>query len=273
MPQDFSGQNLRGRSFKGQNLEGANFSYADIRSADFTTANLRGANFGHAQAGLQKRWAIFLVCVSWVLSGISGLFSGLTGGLIAYIFDISSLENQIAGWTALIVVIVIFIVILRQGLNSDIAVAFAIPLAFAGVFGFTFALAAALAVVFALAGTVGGALAAALAIVFAFAGADTLVLAGFLAGTFAFAFIFAFALAVPGILFSTNIGRRAMKGDEKYSLICNIAVAFAAFGGTSFRSCDLTDANFTLATLKSTDFRKANLTRTCLNKTKKLFRG
>ncbi len=64
MPQDFSRQNLRGRSFKGKNLEGANFSYADIRSADFTGANLKGANFSHAQAGLQKRWTSFLVCVS-----------------------------------------------------------------------------------------------------------------------------------------------------------------------------------------------------------------
>ncbi|MHC5820600.1 MAG: pentapeptide repeat-containing protein, partial [Nostoc sp.] len=118
MPQDFSGQKLRGRSFRGQNLEGANFSYADIRSADFTGANLRGANFSHATAGLQKRWAIFLVGVSWLLSGISGVFSALTGALIANIFQTLSLENEISGWTALIVVIVLFIVILRQGLNS-----------------------------------------------------------------------------------------------------------------------------------------------------------
>ncbi len=63
-----------------------------------------------------------------------------------------------------------------------------------------------------------------------------------------------------------------MKGDKKYTLIRNIAVAFAAFDGTSFRNANLTDANFTGATLKSTDFRKANLTRTCFYKTKKLDR-
>lgn len=60
MPQDFSHQNLRGRSFKGQNLAGANFSGADIRSTDFTSANLIGANFSHAKAGLEKRWGIYL---------------------------------------------------------------------------------------------------------------------------------------------------------------------------------------------------------------------
>ncbi|MEH1791305.1 pentapeptide repeat-containing protein [Nostoc sp.] len=82
MPQDFSCQNLRGRSFKGQNLAGANFSGADIRGADFTGANLRGTNFNNAKAGLQKGWASFLVCVSWLLSGISGFFLAITGGLI-----------------------------------------------------------------------------------------------------------------------------------------------------------------------------------------------
>jgi len=77
----YSGQNLRGRSFKGQNLERVNFSYADIRGADFSNANLTGVDFSHAQARLRKRWAIFLVCVSWVLSGISGFFSAFSGVL------------------------------------------------------------------------------------------------------------------------------------------------------------------------------------------------
>ena len=50
-----------------------------------------------------------------------------------------------------------------------------------------------------------------------------------------------------------------MKGDEKHSLVRNIAIAFAATGGTSFRGADLTNANFTQATLKSTDFRNTIL--------------
>ena len=48
MPQNFSLQNLRGRSFRGQNLEGADFSHADLRNADFSDAVLRGTNFRHA---------------------------------------------------------------------------------------------------------------------------------------------------------------------------------------------------------------------------------
>ncbi|MHC5719189.1 MAG: pentapeptide repeat-containing protein, partial [Nostoc sp.] len=113
------------------------------------------------------------------------------------IFDSSSSANQVAGWTTLIIIIVLFIVILRQGLNSALAVAVALAVAL--------------------------------------------------------------AVAVAGTLLSIYISWRAMKGDEKHSLVRNFAIAFAATGGTSFRSADLTSADFTQATLKSTDFRNAIL--------------
>ncbi len=53
-------------------------------------------------------------------------------------------------------------------------------------------------------------------------------------------------------------------------MIRNIAIAFAAMGGTSFRGADLTDADFKEARLKSTDLRRAILTRTCWRDTQKL---
>ncbi|NEO95087.1 MAG: pentapeptide repeat-containing protein, partial [Moorea sp. SIO3G5] len=55
--------------------------------------------------------------------------------------------------------------------------------------------------------------------------------------------------------------------------IRTIAIAFAATGGTSFHKADLTDADFTGATLKSTDLREANVTRTCWQNTIKLDRA
>jgi len=104
----------------------------------------------------------------------------------------------------------------------------------------------------------------------AFAGAGAL--AGAVAGAFAGAFAGAVAVAgaVAGAVISAYIGWRAIKGDEKHAIIRKFAVAFAAFGGTSFRNADLTDANFTLANLKNTDFRNATLTCTCFRKVKKL---
>ena len=82
---NFQRGNLQGQSFKGKNLAGADFREADIRSADFSNANLTGANFKYVKGGLQKQWAIFLVAVSFLLSGLSGFLSLFLSMLIAVI--------------------------------------------------------------------------------------------------------------------------------------------------------------------------------------------
>ena len=61
---------------------------------------------------------------------------------------------------------------------------------------------------------------------------------------------------------SAYVGWRALKGDERDAWIRSIAIAFAAIGGTSFRGATLTDADFSQARLKSTDFRRSVLLRT-----------
>jgi uncharacterized protein YjbI with pentapeptide repeats len=63
-----------------------------------------------------------------------------------------------------------------------------------------------------------------------------------------------------------------LAGDEKHAWVRPIAIAFAATGGTSFYNANLTDADFTSATLKNTDFRRAILTRTRWHNTEKLDR-
>ncbi|MGB3652514.1 MAG: pentapeptide repeat-containing protein [Rivularia sp. (in: cyanobacteria)] len=302
MPVDYSGQNLRGKSFKGQNLKNADFSDADIRGANFTNAILTGANFSRAKAGLQKRHAIFLVFVSCLLAGISGLFLSINGFLASLIFD-SSLENRVSGWIGIVISIICFFVFVRQGIQAALgafAIAFAIAFAgagaaagaaagafagavagafavaaVAGAFAGTFAVAAvagAVAVAFAgaFALAVAGAFAGAFAVAFALAVAAAAAFAGTFAGTFAVAVAVAVAFAVAGTVVSTYIGWRAIKGDKKHAIIRNSAVAFSALGGTSFRNADLTDANFTFANLKNTDLRNAILTRTCFRKVKKL---
>ncbi|MBC6480520.1 MAG: pentapeptide repeat-containing protein [Hormoscilla sp. GM7CHS1pb] len=77
----------------------------------------------------------------------------------------------------------------------------------------------------------------------------------------------AFAIA----FFSAYIGWRSVKNHRKDVWVRRLGLAFAAIGGTSFRGADLTDANFAEATLKSTDFRKAIITRTCWKNAKKLY--
>src|SRR6476661_5859240 len=253
MPQDFSGENLRGHNFKGQNLTGAKFIGADIRGANFTNAILREADFTRAQAGLQDRWTIFLVIISLSLSLISGFMSGYFSVLVAVFLAPGIIEQ----YTILpvdvvwIVLAMFFIATISQGIGAA-------ALALAG----AAALALAVAVAVGGAGAVAKAVAGAAAMAAAVAGAVVAVGAGAGAGAGAV------AVAVPAL--GIYIAWRALAGDEKHAFVRKIAIAFAATGGTSFRNADLTDANFTEATLKSTDFRTANLTRTCFRNTEKL---
>jgi len=122
MPQDFSGQNLRGRNFKGQNLTGAKFIGADIRGANFTDAILREADFTRAQAGLQRHWTIFLVTISLFLSVISGLISGLATWWVAIFFIPNTIKQYtiIPGVVVLIVLAIFFIATIRQGIGAGV---------------------------------------------------------------------------------------------------------------------------------------------------------
>ncbi|WP_392477079.1 pentapeptide repeat-containing protein [Nostoc sp. C110] len=281
MPQDFSGQNLRGRSFKGQNLEGANFSYADIRGANFTGANLQGANFSKAKAGLQKRWAMVLVLVSWTLGVMSGLFSGFIGYLVSLIFS-SGLVNQVPGWVSLIVVIATIAIIISQGLNGT----FTFTVAVAGAIAGAIAGAVALAIAGAIAGVIAGAIAGVIAFAVVIAGAGAIAVAvavaGALAGTGAIAIAIAGALAgtlglaIAGAFFATislsfisgfaeaeaeaEAGAIAIAGAiATIFILLSIYIAHQAMKGsekyTLIRSAAIASAAF-----GGTSFRKANLT-------------
>lgn len=59
-----------------------------------------------------------------------------------------------------------------------------------------------------------------------------------------------------------SLSKRTFSGDPRYRLVIRIGVAIAAIGGTCFYKADLTEADFTGASLKQGDFRSANLTRT-----------
>ncbi|WP_341737611.1 pentapeptide repeat-containing protein [Microcoleus sp. CAWBG640] len=269
MSQDFSRKNLRGRSFKGQDLTGANFSYADIRGADFSNAILRGANFSYAKAGLQHHWAIFLVIVSFLLARVSGLTSAIASAWIYYVLI------NVPTAIGLILLAVFFVSSIRKGLEAAIwavAVAAIVGIAMAVTGTATLPVAVGLpgAVVLFVSGTVLAALALAGAVVAsaAYAGVATLIAA--LLATLVYAGIKVGAVASLFVLLGGYIGWQASVGEPKFALIRKIATAFAATGGTSFRCADLTDANFTQATLKCTKFIGANLTRTLFYKAKKM---
>ena len=72
------------------------------------------------------------------------------------------------------------------------------------------------------------------------------------------------------ITLGAYVGWQAISGNKKYSLIRSLAVGIVSQGATKFRNADLTDADFTQATLKSVDLRNTILTRTCWLNVQKL---
>ncbi|MFM6527211.1 MAG: pentapeptide repeat-containing protein, partial [Dolichospermum sp.] len=266
MPRDYSGQNLRGRSFKGQNLTGDNFSQADIRGANFTNANLKGADFTGAKAGLQRRWVIGLLIITLLLSALSGLFSTASVVLVYDAFD----KNIIAAIVAL-VTLVIFSIITDRNLLAGLVM---VPVAYViiVVSSATIALSIQGISIGSLVLAFIGVVTCSVTFTFVFSFAFTFIFAIFF--TIFFASIFAiilgnffppvpiaivFAVAVVFVIFSAYIGWRSLNADYRDTWLRSYAIVFAATGGTSFHGADLTDADFTGATLKNTDFRKANL--------------
>lgn len=84
------------------------------------------------------------------------------------------------------------------------------------------------------------------------------------------AVITAVAIAVAVVYLSSKIARQVLAEDPQYNLIRQIGIFLGAIGGTSFRNANLTDANFSYATLKSSNFQIANTTRTLWRQAREL---
>lgn len=263
---NFAGANLRGQSLQGQNLSGADFSGADIRSANFGGATLIGVNFCRAETGLQFRWVIISQLLLLPLASFAGFLAVFNGAFVASIFRTKP-ELIPLGWMSLVLETAFFAILLHIGIAVAItvaitvAVALALAIFFVGPIAggvtevFFIAIAAAVVIAIAVAGAGAVSEASAEAIVF-------FAIVGAVIGAKVFARTECVAFAIASILISASVGWLAVKGNSKYTKIKSAAIAFAAWGGTSFRGADLTDVNFSYAQLKSVDLRKATLTRT-----------
>ena len=306
MSQDYSGQNLRGRSFRGKNLEGADFSYADIRGANFTGTNLRGANFTKAKAGLQEQWIVFMLLISCFFSSSIGLTSALSGYSIFYFFLPSGDQNIFLGLFFFITYIVLLFINQKKGieLTSKLLPAFIFVtgiFAIAGIGAVSISVAISIAsnVVFVIVGSV----------IFAFIGAFgnkihiifftiisiVSIIFFTINGTVSKYFTVAFTLALPNVEVSTGttkiayiltilgatitlstsliIAYQALNNNGKFNLIRTLALVLTTVVGTSFRGAELTETNFTRAILKNANFmstsKKTILTRVCWKKVQK----
>jgi hypothetical protein len=340
MPQDFSHQNLRGRSFKGQDLTGANFSYSDIRGASFTNAILRNTKFIDAKAGLQPCWADGLLIGSILLATVSGFTSALVGGLAGIgltglyqlneifisaillitlaVFCILTICKGLAGaletifwamallvtvYAAAALVVAIAIVVMTaepsavaqswtrvEAVGRSVITVGATALTLAIVMILFAARPSAVAQAWTVAGANGRTVVAVWATLGAVAGGAWVILPVLLIANLTIEpiespdmmpvpVVLGIVAALTGALAGTvavarlsdYIRWRFLAGDAKHEFVWRVAIALAAIGGTKFRGADLTDADFTEATLENTDFRRATLTGICWFQSKQLF--
>ncbi|NEP17909.1 MAG: hypothetical protein F6J97_13560 [Leptolyngbya sp. SIO4C1] len=278
---DLSGESLRGFDLTGIDLSGANLTKTDLRGTKFANAKLISTQLCEARTGARRRWSMAVLLFALMLSGVAAF---ILGALVAlFVAPIVEPSGSITGSTAgdiafgvvgLVVIEITFYFSYRQGILATLG-AFAV--AFAVAFAIAFAVTGAVA--FAVTGAV------AFAVAFAVTGAVAFTVAGAIAFTVAGAVAFAVTegssntplivaltllIVLTATVLSFFISRRALAGDPRDKLIRDLAVGLSALGGTSFYSADLTDANFSHASLKSAHFRQATLTRTCFHLAQRL---
>jgi uncharacterized protein YjbI with pentapeptide repeats len=273
---DFRGANLRGQSFKGKDLSGADFSEADIQGTNFTNATLKSANFTGAKAGLQKRWLMGQLLISFLLSALLNFISiALNVSFAAYLFSPERLKefSYVPGVFFLLAIGITFFEIARQGLTAreatTIAVACVAVCAFAVAVGAgVFAVAVAIVAVGAVSGVFAvafvGSFVGAFAGISAFASVVTGAVMGVVVGAFFIASTGAVAVAIATVALSAYVAWRTSQDDEKFAPARNAGIAFGVIGGTSFRGANLTDSNFKNSTLKNTNFNRTRERETVL---------
>lgn len=304
MSQDFSHQNLQGRSFKGQDLTGASFSYADIRGANFSNAVLKGASFRYATAGLPNLQAIqieekflalnrLLLLVILFLPNIF-LFFAFSSPKLYELFrpKFTNTYTILPGIFVLLLIALWFIAIILNGWEMfSPKLVVSVCLVQIGVMilgsnsigtGITDLAYPAISCLYGVFWVTGSVL---------FSAVSARYIAGFRVGVLALAIFLVVTIAIAisvyfnsstsftantsissaivlviGLL-STYVGWRALVLDEQFTRFGNFSLI------TTFGGADLTDADFTRAKLEHTNFRKAILTGTCWQEAKNLDRA
>lgn len=284
---NFKRQNFRGKSFRGEDLSDTDFSGSDIRGADFTNAVLKNASFVNVTAGLRRRQAIFLLSLLFGIAILLGVIAGSIGTVVEVNFFAANHTNQ-ADFTWVTPILIIAFTLVSA--IRTVSVGFSI-------FGFALLGTTAVALVSSAAIPFVGSITLIIVVNALVATATTAVSILLVAAALAFRILAALAVSVWFIVafastliladifvpdsniasaitvvsmvlpLSGYMGWRTLKRDRKHTITWKIAHLLATRWGTSFRGCDLTNANFTRAVLKSTDFGDATLTNTCWERT------
>lgn len=280
MPPDFSHQNLQGHNFQGRDLSGCNFSQADLRGANFTQTSLRNANLAGIKTGLSQQWQIghfVLGCLA--VASFSAIAVLLNAIFLSYFWQPEILQSTwIPGVFVLLITPILAMVVSTQGLTIQAiyfaGCAIAIGIALLIVLSGTAPNATALTLAhFLLQGSLGsivilfmGIIPNAISITYASMSTLSLLWATAIAiAVGSFATVLSAKLGIPNptiliasnctiIVFSSYIAWQSLHGEETFSGIQRLAARFAVQGGTCFCGSDLTEANFSSASLKNANF-------------------
>jgi uncharacterized protein YjbI with pentapeptide repeats len=250
---NFRYANLRGQSFREQDLSEIDLSYADIRGTSFNHAILRGANFTQAKAGLQLHTKLILLLTSFLVAVVLGSVLSLS---VHSIIAKNLTSDYYSGSITLVILafFLFFLMVVRQPLLT-VLLATIITTAISG-FGYIasgLASAVTLTLVLSIAGSLGYVAA---------------ILSAFVAeiGAISFAIIshklsvvLTIVMTLPIIVLSLYVSQQILDGNTNYPFIRWASLVLSCDDGSKFRRADLTDANFTSATLKGSDFRGATL--------------
>ncbi|WP_414755236.1 pentapeptide repeat-containing protein [Anabaena sp. CCY 9910] len=283
-------KDYRGRSFKNLNLEDVDFSYAKIQGADFTNTVLRNANFTAVEAGLEFHWLIIIYLFSILFNIITGITSAITA-LIIY-FPILLYKNNfntenkilsILSITIVVIDVIIFLInVYNKGFISGLKQGFVFlsPFLALGLFfseeiakiGVSFFLGTAalsLVTVSLIASSLSNVIAVVTIdnipkLINAIVSLFIVILTSFLLHKTQKINL---DLLIPCLVISSissilgsYIACETVKGASIFEWIRTLGLNFTTLGATSFRGAILTNANFKSSLLKSTNFRKADLT-------------
>ena len=308
---NFCRVSLKGSNLRNQDISGIDLSGADIRSANFTNSNLQGANFSNVQSGLQiRRFFLFQLLLFYLLDLAGSLLlriplefsSQFTWNYGFRVFDamiyllllpilaltlhqgftVRGISRTILLVTVLLFLPVSMSLILHGGISVQAFILRYILLLLTSVSLIIIILVVSLVIVanriFGILLSIGACLVPFLEVQSAsnFIISNPATMPDLLIDTPGFQV--AILVIFIAIISSFFVARKALRGDEKFSLVHTLGVRLGALGGTQFRGADLTDANFAQANLKRADFsnsrkRPTKFTRICWHDAKQLNRA
>lgn len=262
---NYKNQNLRGKSFREQDIRNTDFSGSDLRGSDFTGANLAYANFSNTRSGLKTSSFILIFILTLLISLLSGYIAMLAGNTYQTMINSADEKIKLAGNITAAIFILFIILAVWKGGRFTFKIIFPVILLYlilGAIFKFTGAGTGI--------GAFYGALALCLLVLMFFVG--TISRAG--AGTLSSNIIF-FIVAIGGAMFGRSLGgglgtvilaiacmiisKRALNGTKGFEFLNSVSLKVSSYFGTSFKSSDLTNANFSYSVIKNTDFTGANL--------------